>query len=142
MGPGTPYAIAAKFAHPGRPVIALVGDGVFQMNGLAEMITVKRYKDRLSDGPLIFCVFNNEDLNQVTWEQRAMGGEPKFEGSQYIPDVPYAEFAKLLGLTGIRCDDPKRSARPGTRRWRPAVRWCWRWSSTRTSRRSRRTSRR
>ncbi|OBI97407.1 thiamine pyrophosphate-requiring protein [Mycobacterium alsense] len=106
MGPGTPYAIAAKLAHPGRPVIALVGDGVFQMNGLAEMITVKRYKDRLSDGPLIFCVFNNEDLNQVTWEQRAMGGEPKFEGSQYIPDVPYAEFAKLLGLTGIRCDDP------------------------------------
>lgn len=108
MGPGTPYAIAAKFAHPGRPVIALVGDGVFQMNGLAEMITVKRYKERLSDGPLIFCVFNNEDLNQVTWEQRAMGGEPKFEGSQYIPDVPYAEFAKLLGLTGIRCDDPKK----------------------------------
>lgn len=106
MGPGTPYAISAKLAHPGRPVIALVGDGVFQMNGLAEMITVKRYRDRLSDGPLIFCVFNNEDLNQVTWEQRAMGGEPKFEGSQYIPDVPYAEFARLLGLTGIRCDDP------------------------------------
>jgi pyruvate dehydrogenase (quinone) len=108
MGPGTPYAIAAKLAHPGRPVIALVGDGVFQMNGMAEMITVKRYKDRLSDGPLIFCVFNNQDLNQVTWEQRAMGGEPKFEGSQYIPDVPYAEFAKLLGLTGIRCDDPEK----------------------------------
>jgi pyruvate dehydrogenase (quinone) len=107
MGPGTPYAISAKLAHPGRPVIALVGDGVFQMNGLAEMITVKRYKDRLSDGPLIFCVFNNQDLNQVTWEQRAMGGEPKFEGSQYIPDVPYAEMANLLGLTGIRCDSPK-----------------------------------
>lgn len=106
MGPGTPYAIAAKLAHPNRPVIAVVGDGVFQMNGMAEMITVKRYKDRLSNGPLIFCVFNNQDLNQVTWEQRAMGGQPKFEGSQYIPDVPYAEFANLLGLTGIRCDDP------------------------------------
>jgi pyruvate dehydrogenase (quinone) len=106
MGPGTPYAIGAKLAHPGRPVIAIVGDGVFQMNGMAEMITVKRYKDRLSDGPLIFCVFNNQDLNQVTWEQRAMGGDRKFKGSQHIPDVPYAEFAKLLGLTGIRCDDP------------------------------------
>lgn len=106
MGPGTPYAISAKLAHPGRPVIALVGDGVFQMNGMAEMITVKRYRDRLSKGPLVFCVFNNQDLNQVTFEQRAMGGEPKFEGSQRIPDVPYAEFAKLLGLTGIRCDDP------------------------------------
>ena len=106
MGPGTPYAISAKLAHPGRPVIAVVGDGVFQMNGMAEMITVKRYRDRLSNGPLIFCVFNNQDLNQVTWEQRAMGGERKFEGSQHIPDVPYAEFANLLGLTGIRCDNP------------------------------------
>lgn len=106
MGPGTPYAIAAKLAHPDRPVIAVVGDGVFQMNGMAEMITVKRYRERLSNGPLIFCVFNNQDLNQVTWEQRAMGGQPKFEGSQYIPDAPYAEFATLLGLTGIRCDDP------------------------------------
>src|SRR5690625_4078491 len=106
MGPGPPYAIAAKLADPGRPVIAIVGDGVFQMNGMAEMITVKRYRDRLSDGPLIFCVFNNQDLNQVTWEQRAMGGQPKFEGSQHIPDVPYAEFATLIGLTGIRCDDP------------------------------------
>jgi pyruvate dehydrogenase (quinone) len=107
MGPGTPYAISAKFSYPDRPVIALVGDGVFQMNGMAEMITVKRYLDRLDNGPLIFCVFNNQDLNQVTWEQRAMAGDPKFMGSQYIPDVPYAEFAKLLGLTGIRCDDPK-----------------------------------
>ncbi|MGV0625430.1 thiamine pyrophosphate-requiring protein [Mycolicibacter minnesotensis] len=107
MGPGTPYAISAKLAHPGRPVIAIVGDGAFQMNGMAEMITVKRYRDRLSDGPLIFCVFNNGDLNQVTWEQRAMAGEPRFDASQLIPDVPYAEIANLLGLRGIRCDDPE-----------------------------------
>jgi pyruvate dehydrogenase (quinone) len=108
MGPGTPYAISAKLAHPDRAVIALVGDGAFQMNGLAEMITVKRYLDRLSGSPLIFCVFNNQDLNQVTWEQRAMAGDPKFEGSQSIPDVPYAAWAELLGLTGIRCDNPKK----------------------------------
>ncbi len=108
MGPGTPYAIAAKLAHPDRPVISFVGDGAFQMNGMAEMITVKRYLDRLSGSPLIFCVFNNQDLNQVTWEQRAMAGDPKYMGSQYIPDVPYAEFAKLLGLEGIYCDDQKR----------------------------------
>src|SRR5438270_12673350 len=96
MGPGTPYAIAAKFAYPDHPVIAFVGDGAFQMNGMNEMITVKRYLDRLSgSAPFIFCVFNNQDLNQVTWEQRAMGGDPKFLGSQYIPDVPYAEYAKL-----------------------------------------------
>jgi pyruvate dehydrogenase (quinone) len=108
MGPGTPYAISAKLAHPDRPVIAMVGDGVFQMNGLAEMITVKRYLDRLSGSPLVFCVFNNQDLNQVTWEQRAMAGDPKFPGSQSIPDAPYAEWARLLGLEGIRCDDPKK----------------------------------
>ena len=106
MGPGTPYAISAKFAYPDRPVIALVGDGVFQMNGMLELITVKRYLDRLNHGPLVFCVFNNQDLNQVTWEQRAMAGEPKYPGSQNIPDVPYAEWARLLGFKGIRCDDP------------------------------------
>ena len=107
MGPGTPYAISAKLAYPERPVIALVGDGVFQMNGMLELITCKRYLDRLSQGgPLVFCVYNNQDLNQVTWEQRAMAGDPKFMGSQWIPDVPYAEFAKLLGFTGIRCDNP------------------------------------
>ncbi|MER6524034.1 thiamine pyrophosphate-requiring protein [Streptomyces sp. NPDC001508] len=109
MGPGTPYAIAARFAHPDRPVIAFVGDGAFQMNGMAEMITVKRYLDRLSGpAPFIFCVFNNQDLNQVTWEQRAMAGDPKFPGSQYIPDVPYARYAEMLGLKGIRCDKPRK----------------------------------
>ncbi|MGQ5637562.1 MULTISPECIES: thiamine pyrophosphate-requiring protein [unclassified Streptomyces] len=109
MGPGTPYAIAARFAYPDRPVIAFVGDGAFQMNGMAEMITVKRYLDRLSGPtPFVFCVFNNQDLNQVTWEQRAMAGDPKFPGSQYIPDVPYAKYAEMLGLKGIYCDKPKK----------------------------------
>jgi len=107
MGPGVPYAIAARFAFPDLPVIAFVGDGAFQMNGMNEMITVKRYLDRLSGpAPFVFCVFNNQDLNQVTWEQRAMGGDPKFMGSQYIPDVPYAEYAKLVGLNGIYCESP------------------------------------
>jgi pyruvate dehydrogenase (quinone) len=109
MGPGVPYAIGARFAYPDRPVIAVVGDGAFQMNGMNEMITVKRYLDRLSDGaPFVFCVLNNQDLNQVTWEQRAMSGDPKFEGSQAIPDVPYAKYAELLGLKGIYCDQPKK----------------------------------
>ncbi|MGW3356235.1 thiamine pyrophosphate-requiring protein [Streptomyces bungoensis] len=108
MGPGTPYAIAARFAYPDRPVIAFVGDGAFQMNGMNEMITVKRYLDRLGNpaAPFVFCVFNNQDLNQVTWEQRAMAGDPKYPGSQTIPDVPYAAYAELLGLKGIRCEKP------------------------------------
>jgi pyruvate dehydrogenase (quinone) len=105
MGPAVPYAIAAKFAHPDRPVLALVGDGAFQMNGLAEMITVKRYWERWSDSRLVFCVFNNQDLNQVTWEQRVLAGDPKFPGSQWIPDVPYHEIAELIGLAGIYCEE-------------------------------------
>ncbi|MGE5289829.1 MAG: thiamine pyrophosphate-requiring protein [Micromonosporaceae bacterium] len=107
MGPGTPYAIAAKFAYPERPVIAFVGDGAFQMNGMNEMLTVKRYRDRLTRSPLIFCVFNNQDLNQVTWEQRALAGDPKYMGSQWLPDMPYAEYANLIGLTGLYYDDPE-----------------------------------
>jgi pyruvate dehydrogenase (quinone) len=106
MGPAVPYAIAAKFAFPRRPVIAIAGDGAFQMSGLAELITVKRYWERYwrDDPRLVFCVFNNEDLNMVTWEQRALSGDPKFPATQTIPDVPYAKFAELLGLHGIYCD--------------------------------------
>src|SRR5204862_3133692 len=95
MGPGVPYAIAAKFAHPDRPVIALVGDGAFQMLGMNEMLTVKRYMDRWSDKRLIFCVVNNQDLNQVTWEQRVMEGDPKLPASQWLPNLDYAAYAEL-----------------------------------------------
>jgi pyruvate dehydrogenase (quinone) len=106
MGPGVPYAIAAKFAHPDRPVIALVGDGAMQMNGLAELITIAKYRDRWSDQRLVVLVLNNRDLNQVTWEQRAMSGDPKFLESQELPDVPYAHWAESIGLHGIRTEDP------------------------------------
>ena len=106
MGPGVPYAIAAKFAHPDRVVVALVGDGTMQMNGMSELITIAKYWKRWSDPRLIVMVLNNHDLNQVTWEQRAMQGDPKFEASQDLPDVPYARYAELLGLKGIRVDDP------------------------------------
>jgi pyruvate dehydrogenase (quinone) len=106
MGAGVPYAIAAKFAHPDRPVIALVGDGAMQMNGLAELITIAKYHERWPDQRLIVLVLNNRDLNQVTWEQRAMSGDPKFVESQALPSVPYAHWAKLIGLNGIRTRDP------------------------------------
>jgi pyruvate dehydrogenase (quinone) len=105
MVPGVPYAIAAKFAHPNRPVVCFVGDGAFQMLGMNEMLTVKRYMDRWQDKRLIFCVFNNQDLNQVTWEQRVLEGDPKFPGTQWLPDFEYAKYAELVGLKGIYCDD-------------------------------------
>ena len=104
MGAAVPYAIAAKFAHPDRPVIALVGDGAMQMNNMAELITVAKYWRLWSDHRWIVCVFNNEDLNQVTWEQRVMEGDPKFNASQQIPNVPYHRFAELIGLKGIYVD--------------------------------------
>ncbi len=106
MGPGVPYAIAAKFAHPERPVIALVGDGAFQMNGMNELITVAKYRERWSDQRFIVLVLHNDDLNQVTWEQRAMEGDPKYEASQVLPDFPYARYAELVGFKGIRVDSP------------------------------------
>lgn len=106
MGSGVPYAIGAKFAHPDRPAIALVGDGAMQMNGMAELITASKYRDLWSDPRLVIAVWNNQDLNQVTWELRAMGGSPQFVPSQSIPDVSYAAFADSLGLLGIRVEKP------------------------------------
>jgi pyruvate dehydrogenase (quinone) len=106
MGSAVPYAIAAKFAFPERPVIALVGDGAFQMNGMNELITVAKYRERWSDARLVFCVFNNQDLNQVTWEQRVLAGDPKYPATQQIPDFPAARYAELVGLHGIRVERP------------------------------------
>jgi pyruvate dehydrogenase (quinone) len=106
MGPAVPYAVAAKLAFPQRPVIALVGDGSFQMNGMNELITVAKYRDRWEDPRLVFCVFNNRDLNLVTWEQRVLAGDPMYPATQRIPDFPAARFAELIGLYGVRVDNP------------------------------------
>jgi pyruvate dehydrogenase (quinone) len=117
MGPGVPYAIGAKFGNPERPVIALVGDGAMQMNGLAELVTIHRYWEEWADPRLVVCVFHNNDLNQVTWEMRAMEGAPKFVESQCLPDISYAAFARSIGLNAIEVnkDDQLASA------WREAL---------------------
>ena len=115
-----PYAIGAKYAHPDRPVIALVGDGAMQMNGLAELLTIARYWRQWTDPRLVVCVFHNNDLTHVTWELRAMGGAPKFEESQTLPDVSYADVARTMGLRAIAVDDARRGRhRRGSRRWPP-----------------------
>ena len=105
MGPGVPYVIGAKWAHPDRPAIAFVGDGAMQMNGLAELITISRYWQQWQDPRLIIAVLHNNDLNQVTWEMRAMEGAPKFVESQSLPDVDYAAFARSIGLNAMNIDD-------------------------------------
>jgi len=106
MGCGVPYAIAAKFAFPERPVIAMVGDGAMQMNGNGELVTIVKYWREWKDPRLIVLVLNNGDLNQVTWEMRAMEGDPKYEASQDLPRVDYAGYAKLIGLNGMVVERP------------------------------------
>ncbi|MFT3787603.1 MAG: thiamine pyrophosphate-dependent enzyme [Tepidisphaeraceae bacterium] len=110
MGPALPYAVAAKFCFPDRVAIALTGDGAMQMNGLNECITVAKYWKEWADPRWITLVLNNRDLNMVTWEQRVMTGDIKFEASQELPDFPYARFAESIGLRGIRVDDPNKVA--------------------------------
>ena len=110
MGCGVPYAIAAKFTHPDRVAIALVGDGAMQMNGMAELLTIKRYWQRWSDPRLVILVLNNRDLNQVTWEMRAMEGDSRYDASQELPEMNYAAFADLLGLKGLRVEQPSEIA--------------------------------
>ena len=110
MGPGVPYGIGAKFAHPNRPVIVFAGDGAMQMNGMAELITIKRYWQQWDDPRLIVAILHNNDLNQVTWEMRAMAGAPKFAESQNLPDVDFAAFAAGLGLNASSVKDPEELA--------------------------------
>ncbi|MBW0013166.1 thiamine pyrophosphate-requiring protein [Mycobacterium sp.] len=117
MGPGVPYGIGAKFAHPERPVIVFEGDGAMQMNDMAELITIKRYWQEWADPRLIVAILHNNDLNQVTWEMRALAGSAKFAESQNLPDVDYAAFAAGLGLNAMAVKDPDELADA----WRKAL---------------------
>jgi pyruvate dehydrogenase (quinone) len=107
MCPGVPYAFAAKMAYPDRPVIASLGDGAMQMLGINALIDIAARWEDWSNSQLVVLVLHNDDLNQVTWEQRVMAGDPKLVASQEIPDFGYADYARLLGLHGVRIDDPE-----------------------------------
>lgn len=110
-GAAVPYAVAARFAAPDRPVIALVGDGAFQSGGLNELITVRRHLERLADlPPPVFCVLDNGDLNRLTWRRRAAAGDPLLPLSAEVPAMPYAEWARLAGLPAVHCDRPRHVA--------------------------------
>lgn len=107
MGSAMPYGIAAKLEAPDRPVVALAGDGAFQMSGMAELLTVAhRWRD-WADPRFVVLVLVNGELAEVTWEQRESEGDPRFEASQRLPDVPLAEYAQLLGLGGIVVSSPE-----------------------------------
>jgi pyruvate dehydrogenase (quinone) len=107
MGCAVPYALGAKFAHPDRTVVAAVGDGAMQMIGMNALIDVGHYADRFENPQTIVLVLNNGDLNEVTWEQRAMAGDPRFDASQSLPKFPYARYAEMLGMKALRVDSPE-----------------------------------
>ena len=107
MGSAVPYALAAKFAYPDRPVIATAGDGAMQMTGLNALLTIGQHWRRWKDPRFVVLMLNNRELSYVTWEQRVMEGDPKFPASQDIPDLPYAQIAELMGIKGIRVDRPE-----------------------------------
>jgi pyruvate dehydrogenase (quinone) len=107
LGSATPYAMAAKMAFPDRTVIAFIGDGAMQMNGLNVMITIAKYWREWSNPHLVVMVLNNQDLSQVTWEERIQLGAGKTESTQAIPDFAYHSYAELLGLKGIVVRDPE-----------------------------------
>jgi pyruvate dehydrogenase (quinone) len=107
MCPAVPYALAAKFAYPDRPVIAAIGDGAMQMIGNAALIDLAHHSGAWTDQRLVVCVLHNNDLNQVTWEQRVMSGDAKLEASQVLPDFDYAGYARLIGLEGIKVERPE-----------------------------------
>ncbi|GLZ02888.1 thiamine pyrophosphate-requiring protein [Actinomadura sp. NBRC 104412] len=107
MGCGVPYGIGAKIGNPDRPVIVFAGDGAMQMNGLAELLTIRHYWEDWLDPRLVVAVLHNNDLNQVTWEMRAMQGAPKFEQSQTLPEMDYAAFAESIGMLALSVNKPK-----------------------------------
>ena len=106
MGCGMPYGLGAKFAHPDRPVLVIAGDGAMQMNGFAELWTVRKHHEKWANKTFVVCVLHNNDLNQVTWEQRVLAGDIKFEDSQILPDVDFAAHAEVIGFKGIRITHP------------------------------------
>jgi pyruvate dehydrogenase (quinone) len=107
MCPAVPYALAAKFAYPDRPVIASIGDGAMQMLGNAGLIDLAHYQERWTNKQCVVVVLHNNDLNQVTWEQRVMSGDPKLNASQVLPDFNFAGYAEVLGLKGVRVERPE-----------------------------------
>jgi len=107
MGSAVPYAVAAKLAHPDRPVVAIAGDGAMQMNGLNALITASKFRERWSDPRFIVLVLDNRDLSFVSWEQRMMEGEPRFPTSQELPDFPYGRYGELIGFEGLVVTRPE-----------------------------------
>ncbi|MGV0604364.1 thiamine pyrophosphate-requiring protein [Mycolicibacterium sp. XJ1904] len=110
MGCALPYGIAAKLDAPERPVVALVGDGAMQMSGLLELVTIADRWRGWADPRFVILVLHNQDLTEVSWEQREMEGDARFPASQDVPPFPYADYAEMLGLQGVQVVESAQAA--------------------------------
>ncbi|WP_446220397.1 thiamine pyrophosphate-dependent enzyme [Micromonospora sp. IBHARD004] len=104
MAPGLPYAIAMQHAHPGRQVIAFVGDGGFAML-MAEFLTAVRH-----NLPIKVVINNNNSYGQILWEQIVLG-YPEYAVRHRQPEADFAAWARACGGYGAKVTDPK--ALPG-----------------------------
>ena len=142
MGAAVPYAIAAKFAHPDRPVIALVGDGAMQMNNMAELITVAKYWRDWTDKRWIVCVFNNRGPEPGDLGAARHGGRPEIRGLAADPERALPSLRRADRAQGhLSSTSPRPWAPRGTRRSLPTGPSCSRSRPIPRCRRCRRTSR-
>ncbi|MDX2314722.1 MAG: thiamine pyrophosphate-binding protein [Gammaproteobacteria bacterium] len=100
LGVGTGFALAAKLAHPEREVLCYYGDGAFSMTAF-DMETANRF-----NAPYIAVIGNNSAMNQIRYGQIAKYGKDRGDVGNLLGDVPYSQFAQMLGGYGEEVRDP------------------------------------
>lgn len=114
LGVGTGFAMAAGLAHPDKEVVCLYGDGSFGMTAF-DMETAQRF-----GAPFIGIVGNNSHMNQIRYGQVAKYGDARGNVGNHLGDVPFGEFARLLGGHGEDVREAK-DIQPALQRAREAV---------------------
>ncbi len=114
LGVGTGFAMAAKLAHPQKEVLCYYGDGSFGMTAF-DMETANRF-----GAPYIAVIGNNSHMNQIRYGQIAKYGEQRGNVGNQLGDIPFGQFAEMLGGHGEEVRDPNEIG-PALRRAREAV---------------------
>jgi acetolactate synthase-1/2/3 large subunit len=114
MGVGTGFAMAAKLAHPNKEVMCLYGDGSFGMTAF-DMETANRF-----GAPYLAVVGNNSHMNQIRSGQIAKYGEQRGNVGNKLGDVPFSQFAQMLGGYGEEVRETAQIA-PALRRAREEI---------------------
>jgi len=100
LGVGIPFVMAAKYARPEKEVVALFGDGAFSLTGW-DFETLVRF-----NLPFVGIVGNNSSMNQIRYGQAAKYGDNRGRIGNTLGDVPYDQFAKMLGGYGEEVRNP------------------------------------